>query len=221
MPAKDTGSHDIFRTDWFFDNPFLDNWHQVRDEWLENHVEFKARWAEKHKSADYWPGQTVGVNHSYPMAFNGEIFEGAEDLFPTLYANLRSLDRMYLCTFSNFQPRCYLKPHHGDNSGIVRCHVTLTTPSDAECKLFVQTDADTIHEHVYQPGKCFFFDNTLLHWAGNPSETEERVNIFFDMWPPGVEIKDTPNYKNKMIQSFRDHTNLNTAVRITPGLDNV
>ena len=222
MP-KDSGSHNIFRSDWFFDNPFIHNWQQVRDEYLENVDEFKTRWHEKFNGTeDGWPGAVSGVVQKYPLAFNGEVFDGFKDLMPTLYNNLASLDRLHLATFSNFQPRCYLKPHHGDNSGIVRCHITLTKPSDADCKLFVQTDKDSIHELVYEPGKAFWFDNTRLHWAGNPSETEERINIFFDMWPLNTEmIRYKQGYKNKMIQSFRDHTNLNTAVKITPGLDNV
>ena len=42
------------------------------------------------------------------------------------------------------------------------------------------------------------------------------------MWPLNTKmIRYHQGYKNKMIQSFRDHTNLNTAVRITPGLKNV
>lgn len=224
MPSKDCGSHDIFRTDWFFDNPFDRNWHQVQKEWIENGDEFRKRWeAREDVVLDYTKSSTKdmytkGVIKKYGLAYDNNIIPGAEDLFPTIYENMKAIDNLYLLVVSVFSPQGFLKPHHGDNSGILRCHCTLTVPDDADTKLFVQTDKDEIHEHVYTPGKNFYFDNTLYHWAGNPSKTQERVNIFFDVWPNKHIKKNTGSYQEKHLRAIRSGESLNLKKGITKGI---
>lgn len=220
---------EIFKTDWFFDNPFEDNWEAVRDEWIENSDTFIERWSKTpERVLDYDKlkektgasnAYAKGAVTKYALCYDNQIIEGAEDLFPTLYENMRKIDRLYLLVISIFHPRSYLLPHHGDSSGILRCHCTLTVPEDADCKLFVQTGPDQIHEHIYKPGSQFYFDNTLYHWAGNPSKTTARANIFFDVWPDDTEIQYTGTYQEKHQRAIDSGTNLNMRKRITKGLN--
>jgi ornithine lipid ester-linked acyl 2-hydroxylase len=81
--------------------------------------------------------------------------------------------------FSILAPNYRIPPHRGVTKGIVRAHLGLIIPQDAE-KCWLRVD-DQIK--VWRPGEVFVFDDTYEHEVHNDT-TEERVILLFDFDRP-------------------------------------
>ena len=81
--------------------------------------------------------------------------------------------------FSILGPGYHIPAHRGVSKGIVRAHLGLIIPKEAEkCRMRV---GDTIN--VWRPGEIFVFDDTYEHEVWNDTE-EERVILLFDFDRP-------------------------------------
>lgn len=81
--------------------------------------------------------------------------------------------------FSILAPGYHIPPHEGVTSGILRSHLGLIIPKDAEkCRMTVDSEVC-----VWRPGEAFVFDDTYTHEVSNDTD-EERVILIFDFDRP-------------------------------------
>ena len=81
--------------------------------------------------------------------------------------------------FSILAPGYHIPRHEGVTSGILRSHLGLIVPKDAEkCRMKVDNEVC-----VWRPGEAFTFDDTYTHEVWNDTD-EERVILIFDFDRP-------------------------------------
>ena len=81
--------------------------------------------------------------------------------------------------FSILSPGYHIPAHRGVSKGILRAHLGLIIPKDANsCRMRV---GDTMN--VWRPGEIFVFDDTYEHEVWNDTD-EERVILLFDFDRP-------------------------------------
>jgi len=81
--------------------------------------------------------------------------------------------------FSILSPGYKIPPHKGVTTGILRAHLGLIVPNDANnCTMTVGDEVC-----VWQPGEAFVFDDTYKHEVWN-NTNEERVILIFDFNRP-------------------------------------
>jgi len=92
---------------------------------------------------------------------------------------LESVPNLQTAWFSILAPGYHIPAHRGVSKGILRAHLGLIIPRNAEnCRLRV---ADKIQ--VWRPGEIFVFDDTYEHEVWNDTE-DERVILLFDFDRP-------------------------------------
>jgi ornithine lipid ester-linked acyl 2-hydroxylase len=92
---------------------------------------------------------------------------------------LSRVPNIQIAMFSILSPGFHIKAHRGVTKGVVRAHLGLVIPKDAEsCRIRV---GDQIK--VWRPGELFVFDDTYEHEVWNETN-EERVILLFDFDRP-------------------------------------
>jgi len=92
---------------------------------------------------------------------------------------LESVPDLQTAWFSILAPGYHIPAHRGVSKGIVRAHLGLIIPRDAEkCRIRV---GDKVQ--VWRPGEIFVFDDTYEHEVWNDTD-EERVILLFDFDRP-------------------------------------
>ncbi len=92
---------------------------------------------------------------------------------------LESVPNLQTAWFSILSPGYHIPAHCGVSKGILRSHLGLIIPRDAEkCRLRVD---DKIQ--IWRPGEIFVFDDTYEHEVWNDTD-EERVILLFDFDRP-------------------------------------
>jgi beta-hydroxylase len=92
---------------------------------------------------------------------------------------LESVPNLQTAWFSILGPGYHIPAHRGVSKGILRSHLGLIIPKEAEkCRLRVD---DKIQ--VWRPGEIFVFDDTYEHEVWNDTD-EERVILLFDFDRP-------------------------------------
>lgn len=92
---------------------------------------------------------------------------------------LEAVPNIQSAWFSILGPGYHIPAHRGVTKGILRAHLGLIIPKDAEhCRMRV---GDTIN--VWRPGEIFVFDDTYEHEVWNDT-AEERVILLFDFDRP-------------------------------------
>lgn len=92
---------------------------------------------------------------------------------------LEAVPNLQTAWFSILSPGYHIPAHRGISKGIVRAHLGLLIPREAEkCRMRV---GDTIN--VWRPGEIFVFDDTYEHEVWNDTD-EERVILLFDFDRP-------------------------------------
>jgi len=98
---------------------------------------------------------------------------------PHTTALLEQVPGMKTAMFSILAPTKHLPAHQGLYAGVLRYHLGLKVPAQAErCRIRV---AD--HEAHWQEGKSLVFDDTYDHEVWNDTD-EERVVLFLDVLRP-------------------------------------
>ncbi len=101
------------------------------------------------------------------------------EMCPRTAALMREIPGMTTAMFSILSPRKHILDHRGPYKGVLRYHLGLIVPKDAEaCRIRVGDD----FRH-WQEGKSMVFDDTFNHEVWNDTD-ETRVVLFVDMLRP-------------------------------------
>ena len=158
---------------------FTDNWEAIRAEVQE---------ILKHRDAipafhDVSPDQhkiSKGTNWRTFILFGfGEKLEKNCSQAPFTTKLLSEVPNLQTAWFSILSPGYHIRAHRGVSKGILRAHLGLIIPKEAEkCRIRV---GDAIK--VWRPGEIFVFDDTYEHEVWNDTD-EERVILLFDFDRP-------------------------------------
>lgn len=92
---------------------------------------------------------------------------------------VETIPGMKTAMFSIFRPGTQVKPHRGPYKGLLRYHLALKVPAEAE-KCGIRVGGEVAH---WQEGKSLVFDDVYEHDAWNDSD-EIRVVLFVDFERP-------------------------------------
>jgi beta-hydroxylase len=159
------------------------NWRDVRAE-LETILQDRDRIPFLDKIS---PDQTRIAHSQKWRAFFlwglGEELAGNTARCPKTAALLRKVPGLRSAWFSILAPKYRIKPHRGITKGVLRSHLGLIVPRQRQhCRMIV--GGETVH---WREGKCFVFDDSMLHRVSNGTN-EERAILLFDFdrpmrWP--------------------------------------
>jgi len=162
-----------------FFKDFTDNWEKIRDE---------AAGVLKHREdipafQEVSPDQyriSTGKNWRTFILFGfGTKLEKNCRQAPATTALLEKVPNLQTAWFSILAPGYHIPAHTGVSKGIVRAHLGLLIPREAEkCRIRV---GDQIR--VWRPGEIFVFDDTYEHEVWNDTP-DERVILLFDFDRP-------------------------------------
>ncbi len=92
---------------------------------------------------------------------------------------LDKLPQLQNAWFSILAPGYHIPPHRGPTKAVVRCHLGLVIPAEAE-QCWIRVDNEIRH---WVEGKCLCFDDTFEHEVRNATP-ESRVVLFIDLDRP-------------------------------------
>ena len=158
---------------------FTDNWEAIRDEALEILKFREAVPAFQEVSPDQKRIAT-GKNWRTFILFGFKTkMEKNCAQAPVTTRLLEAVPNLQTAWFSILAPGYHIPAHRGVSKGIVRAHLGIIIPRDAEkCRIRV---GDQIK--VWRPGEIFVFDDTYEHEVWNDTE-DERVILLFDFDRP-------------------------------------
>jgi beta-hydroxylase len=112
----------------------------------------------------------------YGYGFTAEL--GVE-LMPRTAALMREIPGMTTAMISILSPRKHILDHRGPYKGVLRYHLGLIVPADAEsCRIRVGDDI-----RHWEEGSSLLFDDTFNHEVWNDTD-ETRVVLFVDILRP-------------------------------------
>jgi aspartyl/asparaginyl beta-hydroxylase (cupin superfamily) len=101
------------------------------------------------------------------------------EMCPKTAALMREIPGMTTAMFSILSPRKHILDHRGPYKGVLRYHLGLIVPRDAEqCRIRVGEDI-----RHWEQGKSLVFDDTFNHEVWNDTD-ETRVVLFVDVLRP-------------------------------------
>jgi beta-hydroxylase len=101
------------------------------------------------------------------------------EMCPRTAALMEQIPGMKTAMFSILSPRKHILDHRGPYKGVLRYHLGLIVPSDAEaCRIRVGDDI-----RHWEEGKSMVFDDTFNHEVWNDTD-ETRVVLFVDVLRP-------------------------------------
>jgi len=107
---------------------------------------------------------------------------------PRTAALMREIPGMTTAMISILSPRKHILDHRGPYKGVLRYHLGLVVPADAEsCRIRVGEDI-----RHWQEGESLIFDDTFNHEVWNDTD-ETRVVLFVDVLRPLPEPEATIN----------------------------
>jgi ornithine lipid ester-linked acyl 2-hydroxylase len=110
------------------------------------------------------------------------------EMCPRTAALMRQIPGMTTAMFSILSPRKHILDHRGPYKGVLRYHLGLIVPRDAEaCRIRVGDDI-----RHWEEGKSLVFDDTYNHEVWNDTD-ETRVVLFVDVLRPLPSPESTIN----------------------------
>ncbi len=101
------------------------------------------------------------------------------EMCPRTAALMEQIPGMKTAMFSILSPRKHILDHRGPYKGVLRYHLGLIVPTDAEaCRIRVGEDI-----RHWQEGKSMIFDDTFNHEVWNDTD-QTRVVLFVDVLRP-------------------------------------
>jgi beta-hydroxylase len=101
------------------------------------------------------------------------------EMCPRTAALMEQIPGMKTAMFSILSPRKHILDHRGPYKGVLRYHLGLIVPRDAEnCRIRVGDDV-----RHWEEGKSMIFDDTFNHEVWNETD-ETRVVLFVDVLRP-------------------------------------
>lgn len=158
---------------------FTDNWQTIRAELEKILVYREAIPGFQDVSPDQYRIAT-GTNWRTFILFGFKMKMGKNCAqAPVTTKLLEAVPNLQTAWFSILAPGYHIPAHRGVSKGIIRAHLGLIIPRDAEkCRIRV---GDQIK--VWRPGEIFVFDDTYEHEVWNDTE-DERVILLFDVDRP-------------------------------------
>jgi len=112
----------------------------------------------------------------FGYGFSSEL---TTELCPRTAELMRAIPGMTTAMFSILSPRKHILDHRGPYKGVLRYHLGLVVPEDAEaCR--IRVGGDVRH---WEQGKSLVFDDTFNHEVWNDTD-EMRVVLFVDVMRP-------------------------------------
>ena len=165
--------------DFPFLQMFTDNWEKIRDEVqviLKNREEIPAF---QEVSPDQMKIATGKNWRTFFLYGFGEQLKKNCAQAPFTTSLLEKVPNIEISWFSILSPGYHIPPHQGVSKGILRAHLGLIIPKDAEsCRIRVDNEF-----RVWKPGQIFVLDDTFEHEVWN-NTTDERVILIFDFDRP-------------------------------------
>jgi len=109
----------------------------------------------------------------------GERFEDNIARCPATWTALRRIPGLTTAFFSVLEPGKRLPPHRGPYKGVLRYHLGVIIPENAEA-CGIQVDCQ---QRRWSEGQSLIFDDTFVHSAWNDSD-ERRIVLFVDFARP-------------------------------------
>jgi len=109
----------------------------------------------------------------------GKRLETNAKIAPRTADLLDRIPNLQTAMFSILSPGYHIPAHQGVTKGILRAHIGLIVPDEAEkCRI-------RIHDEIvaWKPGEMFVFDDTYEHEVWNETD-QERVILLFDFDRP-------------------------------------
>ena len=177
------------------DLPFIPNEHfpfvaELEANWQEIRAELEVILKDRERIPflDKISPDQARISHSQKWrAFflwgMGEELKGNTARCPKTAALLRQVPGLRSAWFSILAPNYKIKPHRGITKGVLRSHLGLIVPKRwQKCRMIVGGESVRWRE-----GKCFVFDDSMLHQVWNKTN-EERAILLFDFdrpmrWP--------------------------------------
>lgn len=133
----------------------------------------------------------------------GKRLETNTKLTPRTAELLESIPNLQTAMFSILSPGYHIPAHKGVTKGILRAHIGLIVPDEAD-KCRIRIDDEIV---AWQPGELFIFDDTYEHEVWNETE-QERVILLFDfdrpMKPAGRLLNKILLMAMKMTAFYKD-----------------
>jgi aspartyl/asparaginyl beta-hydroxylase (cupin superfamily) len=158
---------------------FTDNWQTVRDEVSQILKYREAIPLFQDVSPDQMRISRGNNWRTFILYGFGSKLEKNCRQAPVTTRLLEAVPNLQTAWFSILGPGYHIPAHRGVTKGILRAHLGLIIPKDAE-KCYMRV-ADTIN--IWRPGEIFVFDDTYDHEVYNNSD-EERVILIFDFDRP-------------------------------------
>jgi aspartyl/asparaginyl beta-hydroxylase (cupin superfamily) len=199
--------------DNIFFQKLRDNWTIIRNEYINYNENYKK---EVYRSRDIISGHDYIDNGDIPWeniilrCYNKDTV--LIKYFPKTYDLIKNN-----CTFAMFSilsPGKKILPHHGPYNGVLRYHLGLIIPKDANnCFIMINNN-----KYTWSEGKDILFDDTYTHHVEN-NTNETRVVLFLDICRPFDNI--IIDLMNKLLLYFiRFNTTVDTIVKNTNNYDN-
>lgn len=109
----------------------------------------------------------------------GYRIDGNCSLCPETARILDAVPGVYTAVFSILAPRKHIPKHRGPYKGVLRCHLPLIVPDNAE-DCWIEVGGEVRH---WETGRCLVFDDTYRHRVENNTD-ESRVVLFLDIKRP-------------------------------------
>ena len=109
----------------------------------------------------------------------GKRLETNTKLTPRTAELLSTIPNLQTAMFSILSPGYHIPAHKGVTKGILRAHIGLIVPDEAE-KCRIRIDDEIV---AWRPGEMFVFDDTYEHEVWNETD-QERVILLFDFDRP-------------------------------------
>ncbi len=155
------------------------NWQAIRDD-LDSVMRRPGDIPTFHEMSPDQARISFGDNwKTYVFYVFGERIEENCRACPSTAAILDGLPNLQNAWFSILAPGYHIPPHRGPTKAVVRCHLGLRIPAEAEaCR--IRVGDQTRH---WRAGRCLCFDDTFEHEVHNATE-EARVVLFLDLDRP-------------------------------------
>lgn len=180
------GRRSLVGDETFFDNdrfPWIaeieTNWTTIRDE-LERVLEDREA-LPNFQDISKDQIEITDDDHWKTFFLYGFGFEArlGVEMCPRTAELMRQIPGMKTAMFSILSPRKHILDHRGPYKGVLRYHLGLIVPEDAEsCR--IRVGEDVLH---WEEGQSMIFDDTYNHEVWNDTD-ETRVVLFVDVLRP-------------------------------------
>ena len=156
-----------------------ENWHVIREELetvLEDHADLANFQDISKDQLEITDDDRWKTFFLYGYGFKAKL--GIE-MCPRTAALMEQIPGMTTAMFSILSPRKHILDHRGPYKGVLRYHLGLIVPREAEaCRIRVGEDV-----RHWEEGKSMIFDDTFNHEVWNDTD-ETRVVLFVDVLRP-------------------------------------